>query len=662
MPHGRSRQEVLKDNSGLSTSIIEALGGISLKVIGISVGSGLLAILLGFWVVAASSADTSSGYQSANIAFDKAVKASDVVIGGEGNRVGLLSDTTLGDCEVQTWQGGTRDGITTLHVDTKTVPGVCTATTPLIALGAGEHSQELLFNVAAPSFSYSNLGGRVITFDAAGVSTLATGTKPEGAKVADWDDVRPYSVKLNLMTLNEKTAKVTEKAELSGVTNVVNVSVTEDDLRYVPAPNTDPVPGPLRIASVDRSTTTGAVQGGVREGVSVSVSGGVCPSMPTKLTASYAQQSPGTVAAVTTSTSKTLTGAATTLDLGSVANGSSGAVEVSAQCIDNGVTEKANTGYTQPLPAAVLTAKQGATAEKHDLSWPKVSSLPTRFDLAWVSTNKAEGTQIINDGFSATVTQSLGTTYGFTTNYSLIATVNGVVSPKSTASLNNAWPAVAKPTILKDDGWTSGNKDKVRWYWADAVCPAGTVADYASAYWRHDTGLSGWRSFVATTYYDVSTAYQGYDYRVDVQTRCRSTVTGSTSAIVTSTGPQFTRVVENAAPINWQWAQSGDRTLYVTPQTTCSGGATLYQWLVEASWDVIWIGGPANGKTGWYQPQPGWYQWGPGISYSTIWNVYSAIPNGSRYQVRVLSECQVIPTGRNSSRVQSDSPIITWWR
>lgn len=660
MPHvRRSYQEVLKDKSGLSTSIVETLGGISLKMLSISVAGGLLATLLAFWVVSTSSADTSSSFQTASIAFEKAVRESSVVIGGADSRVGLLSDTAAG-CQVQTWQGGSRAGHTTLNVDTKTVPGVCKSTTPLVALGAGDTGQELAYNIQAPVFTYGNLGGRVITFDAAGVPALATGTVPAGVKAADWNDVRPYSVKLNLSTLDGNTAQVTKKAELSGVTNVVNVTVAQDDLRYVAAPSTDPVPGPLRITGATRSTTVGTMFSGAREGVMITITGGVCSSGPTKLTVSYTQQSPLTAPPVTTVVSIPLTGAATAVNLGSTPNGSSGAIDVTATCIDGGVVEKTSTGYTQLLPAPVLTARQNAVAEQHDLSWTQVSSLPVLYHIGWLSTNGQTSTKDLTDLLSTSITQAPGTVYGYTTTYFLRATVGSVTSADSIASLSNSWPAVAKPITANDGGRAYGNKDTVRWYWNAVSCPAGTIAQYSTSWWRSDIGSSAWSGVFTWTNYDLSTWTQGYDYSVDVAARCFSSATGNASGFVYANSPWFGRVVEQPAPIRFDQWQNGASDLVTNPYTYCSGGASLYEWIVEASWDVYWIGGPRSGYTGWYVDQPGWYDWGWGVITSHITSPW-AFPNGSRFTVQAAAQCKTA-SGRDSGVIQQDSPLWTWWR
>lgn len=663
MRHGRrSYKEVLKDKRGLSTSLIETLGGVSLKMFGLGIGGALMVTLLTFWVVSTSSADTSSGFQATGIAFEKAVKGSDVVIGSGDNRVGLLSDTDDG-CRVETWQNGTRDGHTTLRVDTTTVPGVCTPTTALVEPDTGETGQELLFNIEAPVFTYSNLGMRGITFDGNAAPTLATETKPDGAKHSDWDDVRPYSVKLKLVSLNEDTSTAARTAELSGVTNVVNVTVAEDDLRYVPAPSTDPVPGPLRIASVARSTTEGDVVGGVREGISVTISGGVCPPTadgkptPTTITTTYTRQSPSTAAPVTTITTRELTGATTALDLKSVPvpNGSSGAVEVAVKCPNGSVVEKAVTGYTQPVPTPVLTVKQNAAAEKHDLSWPKVSSLPVDYQIRWSSTNGQSGKTNL-PGLSTTITQAQGSTYGYTSTYWLKAQVDSVVTPESSASIGNSWPAVGKPGLSVD----GGNNNRAVWNWGAVSCPAGTNPEYVARYVREDTGEAGWSAATTSRSYAIDTQWQGYTYRADAMARCFSSVTGSRSAwSAVGNGPNFFRNVDRPTATNFVMRQTSDRNLNTVPYAYCSGGAELYMSVVEASWDMRWVGGPKNNQLGWWSD--GWYESNWGIVQSNIYNPAGPFVRGNRFQVKVQVECWNRPMWRGSGANINVSQMHTWW-
>lgn len=661
MWHGRrSSKEVLKDKRGISTSLVETLGGISLKMFSVTLAAGLLATLLLFWVSASSSADTSSGFQTTGISFEKAVKDSDVVIGIGNKRVGLLTDTADGRCEVQTWQNGSRDGHTTLHVDTKTVPGVCKPTTALIALNKGDTGQELLFNIAAPVFTYSNLGGREITYSSTGAPTLVTGTKPAGAKLADWDDVRPYRVTLNVETLNKDTAAVARKAELTGVTNVVNVTVAKDDLRYVPSPNTDPVPGPLRIPAVGRSTTVGTVLGGVREGVSVTITGGVCPPgaggtpTPSTITTTYTRQSPSSAAPVTTSTTKTLTGTATAIDLGSVPNGSSGAIEVSVKCPGGSVIEKAVIGYTQPIPAPVLTVRQNAAAEKHDLSWPSVSSLPVDYQMRWSSSNGRSGAAS-TAALTMTNVQSVGTTFGYTTTYWLKAVVDSVATPESSASISNNWALPGTPGL-----WLGGVPDRAVWTWSGVGCPAGTNVEYMARYVREDTGEAAWSAPTTSTSYAVDTQWQGYTYRADAAARCFSPVTGNRSAwSMVGYGPNWYRNVERPTPTNFIMRQTSDRNLNTVPYSYCSGGTQLYMSVVEASWDMRWVGGPKNNQTGWWSD--GWYEANWGIIQSNIYNPAGPFVRGNRFQVKVQVECWNRPMWRGSGANINISQTHTWW-
>jgi hypothetical protein len=191
-------------------------------------------------------------------------------------------------------------------------------------------------------------------------------------------------------------------------------------------------------------------------------------------------------------------------------------------------------------------------------------------------------------------------------------------------------------------------------------CPAGTSAEYTSAVWRHDVGFIGsWSTPVSMNYYDVYTGWQGYNYSVDVQSRCRSSVTGSVSAYVYSNGQEFRRNVENPAAIRFDQWQNGASDLVTNPYTYCSGGAQLFEWIVEASWDVVWIGGPRSGYTGWYVNQPGWYDSGWGVVTSHITSPW-AFPRGARFTVRAAAQCKVTATGRNSGVIQQDSPLWTW--
>jgi hypothetical protein len=521
----RARRDVLRDKEGVASSLADAIGGVSLKLITVSIVGGLLATVLTFWVINGASADTSSGFQTSSLGFEKAVQASNVVVGINDKRVGLLTDMPSNKCEVATWQTGTREGETTLVVDTKTVAGVCTPTTALLAVGAGDTSQELLFNIDAPKFAFSNLGGRKIVFSSTGTPTLVTGAKPADVKAADWNDVRPYKATLELATLNEDTAAVAKKAVLSAFTNVINVTAADDDLRYVPSPSDAPIPGPVRITGVARSTTTGVAYAGAREGAAVTFAGAVCPSGPTKVIVSYTQQGPSAAPAVNSVLNAVLTGADTTVHLAAVPNGSSGAVEVAATCVDGGVVEKTTLGYTQTVPATVLTVKQNAAPEKHDLTWIPVSSLPTTFELRWTVGAKNNALLTTTSALAYQSVNAVGGNLGLTSTYTIVATVDSNDSPVATASITNPFPQAPATIVTSNVGGAT---------WAAIACTTGATPQYASRYYQQTgtdatvtwTALTGWSTARSLT--GVTTP--GYGRTVaQVHTRCVANVSGEVS-------------------------------------------------------------------------------------------------------------------------------------
>ncbi|ROR76117.1 hypothetical protein SAMN06295974_3735 [Plantibacter flavus] len=526
----RTTREVLRDKGGLSTSIIETLGGISLKMIGTVMVGGLLVGLLGFWAMSTASASASSGFQASNLGFEKAVSSSDVVVGISGNRVGLLKDVTGDKCEVQTWQPGSNTGKVTLRVDTTTVAGVCTSSTPLIAAGKGSTTSEPLFDITQPVLTYTNLGGRQILFNDVGVATLASGTKPADVRSIDWDDTRPYQVELKLQSADKDTAKTTKKATLSAFTNVDNVTQATDDLRYVPSPSDDPIPGPLRIRDVSRSTTTGEVIGGVREGVSVTFTGAVCPTGPTKVNISYTQQSPTTAPARNTVVNAVLTGADTTVQFDGVANGSSGAIDAVATCVTDGIAERANTLYTQPIPATQLTVVQNPEENKHDLAWTAVSSLPTSFAVSWLFGAEDRGVIATTSDLTAQSTNSSGYNYGTTSTYTVVASVGEVTGPPASATISTAVPA---PVATKITPASTGAS------WTVVTCPFGTKAEYASRYHQQvgtDTSVNwGAKSAWSTTRTLTGVTTPGYGRTtVEVDTRCLAHYSGVGSTTATS--------------------------------------------------------------------------------------------------------------------------------
>ncbi len=529
----RTPREVLGDKSGIATSITDVLGGIGLKSVVLVAVGGTLATLFTFWAVSAASTDASASFQTTNLTFEKEVKEADVVVGIDTTRVGLLKNVG-DDCEVQTWQASSRGDKTTLQVDVDTVAGECASTTPLLAAGSAEDSRELLYDIDTPTFTYANLGGRAIEFDDAGAASLASATRPEDVKKIDWDDTRPHKVTLTLKTLSEDAAAVTKKAVATGFTEITNVAAPEGDQRYVPAPSDDPVPGPVTISGVTRSTTTGATYAGVREGIKVTFNGGVCVDGPSKVEVSYTQQSPSAAVPVNAVLEAVLTGEAKSIHLTNVPNGATGTVEVAVQCLEGGVTEKQTALHTQPVPPTILTVAQNAVKENHDLSWIAVSSLPTTFEVRRTPDGASESLLGTTSSLTYQSTFEAGANLGLKVDYSVIAVVDDVRSPKATGSITTPMATPAAATVTGSAAGAS---------WAAVACEANATPQYAERHYQQ-TGTStavSWSNL--TTWATSRTAFvttPAYGRTVfEVQTRCVATKTGAISPTSTSANASF---------------------------------------------------------------------------------------------------------------------------
>ena len=625
----RTPRDVLRDKRGISASIPEALAGVALKAIIIAAVGGLLAGGIAFWAQATASAETSSGFQNASVAFEKAVQEADVVVGTNANRVGLLRNLPNGTCEVQTWQARSHDGAVGLQVDIAAKAGVCAPTTKLHAAGSAKDSKEILFNIATPAFTYANLGGRAVAFNATGAGTLATGTKPAGTKKANWEDTRPYKVTMSLQSRNADTSAAAQKSVTTAYTNVVTITEAEDDLRYVPTPSTDPIPGPVKITSLTRSNVEGKDVGGGKEGVAVSFTGAVCKALPTKVTVSYAQQSPTAAAAVSSIIKAPRDGSQVTVHLGKVPNGSTGEVTVSAVCVEGGAASTDNGSFTQALPTPATTVTQGTAANKHDVRWTAVSSLPTTYT---VTKSAAFGTELdaphVTSALTRTYTYAQGTTFANRTDYSVVASVGGDEVPASSASITTPWPATPAATGIK---WThTGTSPKiqkgvVKWNF-DATCPAGTTLQ--SRVLENRTGQANGTydtTAKATTAYTVNGksytwdpdyALQGYSYGVRVDSYCDSNVTPFNSAVQNVQSPYFTTPMAQPAKPVWDaynhremqrgtdrtwstcfygWEQPVCPTMTIDYKTYCSPGS----WVGWSNYTSSALSGSYNHAFGW---------------------------------------------------------------
>lgn len=646
-PNRRTFRDVLHDKKGIATSLPDALAGISMQTLTMGAIATALVGVTAFYALSSASADTSGAFQNTNLTFQKSVAAADVVYGVGQNRVGILKDVGTDQCKVETWQAGTRDGKATLQLDTATVPGVCTPTTALAAAGSTDTTRELVYDVRTPAFTYANLGGREITYSSAGVPTLTTGTKPSDVKQGDWDDTRPYKVSLKLQTLNGDTAVTTKNAVTTGYTNVVNVTAAKDSLRYVPAPSTDPIPGPIKITGTTRSSVKGDTVGGVREGIAITFNGGVCASGPTKVVASFTQQDPSAAEAVNTVINQVLTGDSTTVDLGAVPNGASGAVQVAATCIDGGVVVKDGVAYTQPIPKTNLTVTQNADSWKHDLAWTKVSSLPTQFEVrrAFAGDSASDELVTTTDALSVQSVYEQGMNLGMTSTYSVVATVGDTKSPAATASITTPLPKPDATVVTPTPGGAT---------WTAVTCPAFSNAQYAERHYQQvgtDTKvtwstLSAWSTDRSLTKI-VTPGYGRTMY--EVQARCVATKSDAVSPASVSETIGFYQ------PEDVSLAAARSTTVGTTYAGVREGvtvlltGARCYNG-TKTEVHVTWAG-----PTGTSEEQARTQVFTTG---STSWNFANAA-NGGEGEAEAWTQCVGVNSGSSQNLTTYTNPLPT---
>ncbi|MBO1741038.1 hypothetical protein [Leifsonia sp. TF02-11] len=588
----------------------DAAGSIKELVVNAPIRAALIAAAIAATIVVvtlnsilSNSATASVRLNVGDIEFKQDVRASTLVHGYGSDRVALLS-TTGGNCSVKQWYTTTSNGVTTLRSTAATVSGECSPSSPIDP--SPTQSELRVDQLQSAPIVYENLGGRTITFDATGNPTLSSGSRPANVTDADWNDLRPYLIRIDVKSADEDLAKFSRQGVFTGTTAIVNAPAA-GEIRFVPPTSPIPTPSDLRITSIVRSQTLGATYSGAREGVSVTFTGGVCDAMPTNLNLTYTTSSPAGVPPVNVVTARTLTGAASTIDLAGVPNGSSGTVTLTAACGTGSATSTASANYHQDVPPSLLTVKQGANDWTHSLSWTAVSSLPTTFQLGLASTKvPSVGGAVIATTTALTydVQWTQGWTYGADANYYLTALVNNDGAASTPAVITTPWPttpAGANMTYTRtgyNGNYASGN---VKWNFT-GTCPAGTTlqasqlenhAGTTSKTYNNAVQYQGpFTNNLTQVNWGPSYAMQGYPYGMGLQTRCASP-NGLYSPIVQVQSKEWItpmaqpgapvwnayNIYTYTAPIYWTHstcnAPSGCSSLAVNYITYCAAGSNL---------------------------------------------------------------------------------------
>jgi len=640
----RKISDVLVDKAGIDTSIAELMVSTVVKV---AVTASLAAIIGGvtmFSAMANASTQTSSSFQTSDLQFARAVHAADRIIGYDTGAVALLTDTG-GSCAVDLWHGVTTSGVTNLREDRSTLSQACSAVAG-VNLAAPPTGADKVVGLASVSLSYSNIGGRPETFDSNGNVTFdAAAVRPASVSTADWVDGRPYKINLNLASDKSHLTAFAKNSALIGFANIVNTPqavVAPRSLRFVPS--LAPIPAPVNISGVARSTTTGAVFGGVHEGITVTITGGECSDgSATTLVTKYVTSSPAGVADVSQTQAPVLTGQAAQFDLAGVKNGAQGTVSVVAACTGNTVTTEASQPYSQAVPVPTVSVAESNPFSTHVVSWNQVSSLGTAFTGSWAGNDGTSGTlpAVAMNASNVTVTHPAYGTYGVTDTYTVTATVAGQ-SATSSVAISHAWPAIPKASAFArtENNLTPVN-ESLTWSFT-TVCPVGTTIYAQSSEDRtgqangtvsttvHAT--SGYRANNRALTWNPAYALQGYDYGIHVSTECVITSTGAASA-TQSAGYNFTSGMNTPGAPTWSSYNVGGynnnaANTHSTKSATCTSSSACGAYVIITYNPYCPAGSTVTGtsftSTGWPGQDPSlrgpfihswdWLDWwqGPG--------------------------------------------------
>ncbi|QNE48671.1 hypothetical protein F1C58_16570 (plasmid) [Glaciihabitans sp. INWT7] len=565
----RTRAQVLQNRTGgISVSIPDLMVSMIVRIIVLTGLVSAIGVMLFIFLSTTTSTQTSASFQASSLRFTAAVGKADIVKGLGTDTAVLMTTRTspsgVESCDIVTWRDVQVNGVLTLVNDKASSAGKCDDSTPIPA-PSPVGRDALLANVTPSIFTFENVGGRSITFDSAGNATLAAAVAPAGVPAQDWADVRPQRVEMKLGADAKGLTTYARNAKMVGLTSVVNFAEAQPGSKYVPP--AEPIVAPSAIGQVwvTRSATAGDIYGGVREGATVSFLGGICQDMPSLVTITWAPSSPAGQSPESATFSRVMNGNPTVFNMPRVRNGSEGEAQVSVKCDLANKPDEASALYTQTVPATSLTVANGTTAEKHDLSWTPVSSLPTTFGVTWTAAPvkpTASGDEGSTTALAKTVTFPLGTTYGFATNYKVTPTVNGLDGNPAYGGVSNAWPAAPMASAITYTGTGSGAKitdGSISWGYAGA-CPAGTVSssrEIQNKIWNGTTGAVSTGNYTIGAFgtktnavWNPTYALEGYPYQERVDTKCVSPVTGSQSKVSTAQSATFyTRMNSPAAPV-----------------------------------------------------------------------------------------------------------------
>ncbi|WP_159600059.1 hypothetical protein [Agromyces humi] len=589
-------RQIITRRDGLTSSIPETLVGVLVKLAVASMIGTLLVGVFTYSSTASASTNVSATAQAASISFADQARNADRIFGRDTNNVFFVKYDGAGGCSVDSWKTVATGSSNTLTRGRFTLTGAqCDNSSAVFTASANDNPKPVLRNLGTVTITYANVAGRVVTFPG-GVPTLASGTQPTNVTKAEWASTNPESVELTTTALTGGVLASAKPVVLSGRAPVVVAAPATGNI--VTPDTTAPAPTAVTV-TVARSTTTGVSYGGLREAITVSFTGGICPG-PTTYAAKFVPTIPNAAdyrvyTVQTAEFTGTLTGAAVPMELDGVPNGASGDAIVEAKCAPDAAQASGVKHYHQSMPTPTWAKSVDPTSpETHIITVNNVVSsarvfyrigqsplAPLRFETldTGVSGGGGDGKWYYRETETIpfTVTYPLGTAYGLNLDYYVRAFIPGADYPSGYINQTITTPITVPNAI--NWTWTGGSKTAapfdgyLSWYAfpiGPTTCPAGTTLMYHPVAYD-DTSVTpyirntaaplmdlGWTSATSSptllTGTQLHVYYPNQQLQLEFPTACRVDLNGR--MILSTAGAGFVKNTAWATPTMPAWAGS----------------------------------------------------------------------------------------------------------
>lgn len=529
----RWRQQLRSDRA--ENSMLQMISLNASLLLGLALGAAILVIITGgFRIQAENYAQTE--LRIANVAFTNDVNNASTVYVRDDTRLTLTSTTFLqndaGDdvCRVSEWFIAPSEDEVRASLNDDSLMSVRNRISvyPTVDCNTGTPSVQDRIAISAMTedshFSYVNVADVPLVYSNGIVTSIPDVTTPAAEAAARTDlGIDPWYtaeemtrevprvIQLNMTAIfpiSERNETVIKATTNEAVAELVG---DNDDIIDPPGEQTRWVPNPVSGVFVERSTTTGNIVGGEREGIRISWAQRPASECSPVQTATYSWLVTNSVTGNRSSGETTGSEAQVATGIGGDAeiwNGGDYVVQVAVRCNDtDGQSTDRSTDFVLPLPPVldvVVTADAPQTT--HDISWQRVSSDPsTRYSVEdspasiadaadYVRSTPVDTAVWMRPGMSFTTVIGSPTpqltieqpgnlvTPGYPDTYRVRASTDASPNTSGVWSPGNyiySVPAPAAPVILPSTP-TSGS-------WEPVACTTATSAEYR-AHWSNVIG------------------------------------------------------------------------------------------------------------------------------------------------------------------------------